>query len=364
MLTQKEHDTKPKGLLTHLGEAFDTYFAERHQQSHASNVFATPKTSYTNIRWWLPAPGNIIFSMIVIIGLVWAQNIGVLSLLAAPNAATTSTGTIAYQGRLADSGGNPLTQTVNMIFRLYGAVSGGSPLWEEQWTGDNSVQVSDGLFNVMLGSLTPIPQNVITGNANLFLGITVGTDSEMNPRVQLGSVPFATQALTVPDGSITTDILADGAVTSSKLEVGTLTDLSIPQSNVIANVQSALVGVEKSVAINGFVDLHALSVQLQETSTLRISYQALVWKSVSPGRTALGIRIDGGANSAAHENSWVQAGMPVSPLWTSESRQLANTWFVTVPSGTHTISLVLGSWDGGTSHAQIYSINVEVLKSP
>jgi hypothetical protein len=55
----------------------------------------------------------------------------------------------------------------------------------------------------MLGSLTPILQSVITSHDSLFLGITVGTDDEMTPRVQLGSVPFAVQALTVPDGSVT-----------------------------------------------------------------------------------------------------------------------------------------------------------------
>jgi len=103
-----------------------------------------------------------------------------------------------------------------MIFRLYDAASGGVPLWEEQWTGSNGVAVSDGLFNVMLGSLTAIPENVITGNGTLWLGITVGTDDEMTPRVQLGSVPFAVQALTVPDGSVTTAKIADGAVTSAK----------------------------------------------------------------------------------------------------------------------------------------------------
>ncbi|MEZ4867545.1 MAG: hypothetical protein R3C14_39830 [Caldilineaceae bacterium] len=146
--------------------------------------------------------------MLIISTLLWAQNFGVLSLIAAPSAATTSTGTIAYQGRLANSSGEPLTQTVNMTFRLYAAANGGAPLWEEGWTGANSVQVSDGLFNVMLGSVNPIGQSVITGNSNLFLGITVGTDSEMSPRVQLGSVPFATQALTVPDGSITMAKLA------------------------------------------------------------------------------------------------------------------------------------------------------------
>jgi len=36
-----------------------------------------------------------------------------------------------------------------------------------------------------------------------WLGITMGTDDEMQPRVQLGSVPWAMQAATVPDGSIT-----------------------------------------------------------------------------------------------------------------------------------------------------------------
>jgi len=38
----------------------------------------------------------------------------------------------------------------------------------------------------------------------------------MTPRVQLGSVPFAVQALTVPDGSVTTAKIADGAVTQVK----------------------------------------------------------------------------------------------------------------------------------------------------
>jgi len=166
---------------------------------------------------WLPSPGNVIFTLAMIALLVAAQTAGALPLPAALRAPSgASTGTIAYQGRLADSAGAPLTGTYNMIFRLYDVGMGGAPLWEEQWTGPNGVKVRDGLFNVMLGSLTALPQAVITGHDQLFLGITVGTDNEMAPRVQLGSVPFAVQALTVPDESVTTAKIADGAVTQIK----------------------------------------------------------------------------------------------------------------------------------------------------
>ena len=195
-----------KNLLTRFGEAIDQHRQE--QQTQALPPAEPTKRSRLGgiLRWFLPNGGTLLLIAILIFTQnVWAGS--ALRNLAAESAA--STGTVAYEGRLADSSGNPLTQTLNMSFRLYSAATGGAPLWTEQWTGSNGVQVSDGLFNVMLGSLTPIAQSVITGNSNLFLGITVGTDDEMTPRVQLGSGPFAVQALTVPDGSITKAKIAD-----------------------------------------------------------------------------------------------------------------------------------------------------------
>ena len=175
------------------------------------------------LRDWLPSRGNLLFTLLVTLCLIGATTSGVLAApqrMAAQSGA--STGTIAYQGRLADASGAPLTGAYILTFHLYNAASGGSPLWEEIWIGANNVQVTNGLFNVMLGSITPIPQSLFTGNNSLWLGIAVGSDAEMTPRVQLGSAPFAFQAqhanladsassLSGPGGSPANAVIVDGS---------------------------------------------------------------------------------------------------------------------------------------------------------
>ncbi|CAG1009761.1 hypothetical protein ANRL4_04085 [Anaerolineae bacterium] len=210
----------------------------------------TPNLS-GNWRTWLPSRGNVLFTLLVIGALFWAQSVGAFP-SSAPNAPTASTGTIAYQGRLADSAGAPLTGTYSMIFRLYPVATGGASLWTEQWTGPNSVQVSDGLFNVMLGSMTSISQTMITGNNNLWLGITVGADDEMLPRVQLGSVPFAMQALTVPDGSITAAKLAPDVSLVPPPNSITTTMIA---ANAITQIQAVSGATTDSTSSTSWVDV-------------------------------------------------------------------------------------------------------------
>ena len=219
----------------------------------------TAKAGDAPLTRFLPTPGNVIFTLLMIGLLLWVSSAGALPLrLLGPDA--PSTNTIAYQGRLADAGGAPLTGTYSIIFRLYSTAAGGVPLWEEQWTGTNGVRVSDGLFNVMLGSLTSIPQAVVTGSNILWLGITVGTDNEMAPRVQLGSVPFAVQALTVPDSSVTTAKIADQAVTQAKLAP----DVSVvPPDGSITTAKLA----ETAVTQTKLAD-HAISVSKFSSGTV------------------------------------------------------------------------------------------------
>ncbi len=171
---------------------------------------------------WLPTSGNILFTLLIAALILYTQRADALPGGSVPQASSsTNTTTIPYQGRLTDSNGNPVNTTQAMTFRLYNVASGGTALWQESWP---AVQVNNGLFNVLLGNTVSIPQNVITENDSLWLGVRVGTDIEMIPRVQMGSVPFARQSLTVPDGAITTDMLTIDAVTQIQAVTGAVVD--------------------------------------------------------------------------------------------------------------------------------------------
>jgi hypothetical protein len=188
-------------------------------------------------RVFVPSPGSILFTLLALTIFFWAQRVDAFG-LHVPASVPASTNVIPYQGRLANTSGAPLNGSYPMAFSLYNVASGGSPLWTESWSGPNSVSVNDGLFNVMLGSLTSLPINIVTGNGSLWLGITVNTDNEMVPRVQLGSMPYAVQALTVPDGSITTAKITDGSVGTSDVANGAISRVKLASDVQLTLVQS------------------------------------------------------------------------------------------------------------------------------
>jgi len=96
---------------------------------------------------------------------------------------------INYQGRLTDAAGNPLNGSYNMTFCLYAAATGGTALWCET----QPVNVSYGVFNALLGSVTPIPSSCFS-SSDLRLGVRVGSDSEMTPRRRVVSAGYAYKA--------------------------------------------------------------------------------------------------------------------------------------------------------------------------
>ena len=91
--------------------------------------------------------------------------------------------TITYQGQLNDAGDVPVNGEVSLRFALYEAAEEGAPVWAEV---HEDVDVVDGHFTAVLGRLAGFSTEVAT-RFPLFLGITVGEDVEMRPRLPMGT---------------------------------------------------------------------------------------------------------------------------------------------------------------------------------
>jgi hypothetical protein len=110
-------------------------------------------------------------------------------LLASTSALATVPGQIAFQGLLTDDLGSPLTATVTIDFGLFESAAGGTALWTESHPG---TPVVDGVYDVQLGSITPLTPALLTGST-VYLEIAVDGET-FTPRKQLLAVPYALTA--------------------------------------------------------------------------------------------------------------------------------------------------------------------------
>jgi hypothetical protein len=221
-------------LLTRLFDRIATYLKARDESRAARAVAQLPVARPQPSIRLLPSLGSVLFTVFSIGALLMANRSGALALFAPSAPASGSTTIMAYQGRLANAAGQPLTTSLDATFRLYDSDAPAAiPLWVESWFGTNQVRVRDGLFSVNLGSITPITVGVIANHPSLFLGITIGGE-ELQPRTQLGGVPLA---FTVPDGAITSSKIADGSVTAAKLgnDVSLLPGVGSITTSMLAN---------------------------------------------------------------------------------------------------------------------------------
>ena len=121
-----------------------------------------------------------VFPACVMLALSVLISVPVLSL------AQTVPSMISFQGRLTDTLNNPLEGSHDLVFKIYSAAAGGSPLWSET---QNGIQASNGTFAAQVGGVTPIPAAVF-GGAAAYLEITVD-GTTLSPREQLITVPYA-----------------------------------------------------------------------------------------------------------------------------------------------------------------------------
>lgn len=103
---------------------------------------------------------------------------------------------IGYSGRLLDAGGQPATGDYAMTFRLYSTATGGDVLFEEVFSGAESVSVSQGYFWVLLANnqATTMTLDEITYlHDQLFLEMEV-EGGLLEPRQPIAPVPWSLSA--------------------------------------------------------------------------------------------------------------------------------------------------------------------------
>ncbi len=94
--------------------------------------------------------------------------------------------TITTQGVLRDDQGYSVDDgTYDMTFTIYDAETGGNQVWQTQKT----VQVTNGVYNAILGSAQD-PLNMLDSDKGYWLGVKIGTDQEMTPRLKLNLSPY------------------------------------------------------------------------------------------------------------------------------------------------------------------------------
>lgn len=123
---------------------------------------------------------------------------------------------INYQGKLVNQAGEILTGKFSVQFSIYTDSAGGKLLWNET----RDVEAINGLFSILLGSVSAFPDTLFSGRGTRYLVIKIGTDPEMKPRMALTSVPYAlhaqtTRKLSPPDGDLATAVSVDGQGTLS-----------------------------------------------------------------------------------------------------------------------------------------------------
>ncbi|MEK7183997.1 MAG: hypothetical protein AAB701_00550, partial [Patescibacteria group bacterium] len=228
-----------------------------------------------------------------------------------PQAAVGILAQFPFQGRLTNTDGTVVADAnYDAIFQLYTVDTGGIAVWTENHTGVDQITTADGIFNTLLGSITTLT-GIDFNQDEYWLGITVGADAEMSPRIRLGAAPYAFNTDTL-DGISGEDYLQlngqaggqtvyGGTAASENLVLNSTSHAT--KGDVIVNddfVPSTDDTYDLGSSSKRFRDLYLGPTTLHLATTVAETVTARDWKlnvDETNGTTDGDLRIQEGANS-------------------------------------------------------------------
>ncbi|MBI4722194.1 MAG: hypothetical protein HY769_04230 [Candidatus Stahlbacteria bacterium] len=175
---------------------------------------------------------------------------------------------INYQGWLGSATDTTgITDVIGMSFRIYTVPTGGISVWNETHM---AVSVDKGIFNVILGSVNPIPSGTFTG-IPLWIETQAGNDT-LSPRKKLVSVGYAIRAEKADTATIAN--LAYTAWTANTATNAIYADTAeyVAGANVVGEVAKANLADTALYAMGGggaaYADTAGIALRLQPPETL------------------------------------------------------------------------------------------------
>lgn len=178
--------------------------------------------------------------------------------------------TMNYQGYLTAAEGTPVDAAVSILFSIYDTATGGTALWSET----QSVVVSNGIYNVVLGSVDPAgnPLN-LPFDVPYFLGVKVETDLEMTPRHELTSAGYAFRAFIA-------NTIQNGAVTDEKI-TGPISGSKISSTGLDADTLDSKQSSDFAAAYHAHDELYVKKGQVNAITNTMISDGAVTDSKIS-----------------------------------------------------------------------------------
>jgi hypothetical protein len=172
--------------------------------------------------------------------------------------------------RLTTAAGVPVTNPAQAItLKLYTVSAGGAAAYTESQT----VSVSNGLCATTIGGGNPVSFAALPFSIAYWVGVTVGTDAEMTPRLPLLAVPYAAYARSVADNAIGTAQIANGTLTAADFSGGVLTPGGAAGGDLSGTYPNPMIGNARVTAAKLALDIGSID----KVTENRLQFFDLYW---------------------------------------------------------------------------------------